>query len=72
MSNIHDIIFAVGSIIFIIALIPALKQPPARTTCIITGTILLVYAVNYATLHLTYSLITTAFLGASWLYLATR
>lgn len=63
-----DTIFTIGSILFILALIPVWASPvkPSRFSCFLTGTILLAYAGCYLTEHLHYSFWTTAVLGGLW------
>jgi hypothetical protein len=66
-----DAIFSVGSVLFILALLPAFRQPPAAPTGLLTGSVLAVYAATYATLDgFLYSTVTTGILAALWLALA--
>ena len=50
----QDIVFMIGGFIFSIALVPSIlgENKPARLSCAITGIILAVYCVLYATLGL--------------------
>ncbi len=67
----RDAVFATGSIVFIVALIPTLRgrDKPALSTSLLTGGFLLAYALTYLTMDLWFSAVTTSALGASWLYL---
>jgi hypothetical protein len=53
----QDIVFTVGSIIFTIALLPAIfeKRYPPRSTCLITGSMLVLYSITDLTLNLWFS-----------------
>lgn len=67
----QDIVFAIGSIVFTIALIPAIlekKYPPA-STCILTGFMVGVYAVTDLTLQLWFSAITSAISALLWIWM---
>ena len=68
----QDIIFTIGSIIFIIALIPSIrgKDKPALSTSLLTGSILFIFSTTYLTLNLTFSTVTTGILASAWLILA--
>lgn len=71
----QDIILTAGSVIFLIALFPSLlnkKAKPAILTSLLTGLVLLVYAVVYASLSLWFSVITTVATAALWFTLATQ
>ena len=67
----QDILFSIGSWIFIVALFPSLlsKDKPPVSTSILTGTILLFYALTYSTLHLWMTLVSTGILAIAWLVL---
>jgi len=69
-----DLIFAFGSLVFIVALIPSLRSPhkPALGTCILTGTVLAVFAGTYVGIGLMYAAITTAITALMWLTLAAQ
>lgn len=72
LTGMQDIIFAVGSITFVLALVPSLfsDQKPHFWTCWVTGTILLCFSASYYTLDLDFAAITTAANGIVWLLLA--
>lgn len=65
---IQDYIFAGGSVLFIIALLPALtaKDKPPRFTCALTAGVLSLFAVAQATLSLWFAAGTTAILALIW------
>lgn len=69
-STWQDYIFSVGSLIFILALLPVLKtaeKPPVKTS-LQTGGVLLIYStICYTTMHLWYSFATTLLLAVMWL-----
>lgn len=69
VSHWQDFIFAGGSIVFTIALIPAIveKQYPPASTCFITGTMIGVYAVADFTLALWFSGITSVISALVWI-----
>jgi hypothetical protein len=70
----QDLIFSVGSLIFIAALSPMLKMPwnqkPAVYSALLTGTVLTVFGVTYATLDLKFASITTFITASIWFTLA--
>ena len=70
----QDIVLTIGSWIFIIALIPTLRdrEKPQLSTSVVTGTVLLVYAFVYATLGLWISVVSTSALAIAWLVLALQ
>jgi hypothetical protein len=67
----QDIVVGIGQALFAIALIPALRSlhKPPRSTCILTGTILLIFSATFATLDLKWGSATAAVCGALWLVL---
>jgi ABC-type cobalamin transport system permease subunit len=70
----QDIIFSIGSIIFTIALIPAIlerKYPPI-STCILTGVMIGVYAATDLTLELWFSAITSAISALLWIWMGIK
>lgn len=70
-----DTVFSVGSIVFILALVPALLhrgQSPPASTALLTGGVLTTFSVTYATLDLWYSFATSAVLSAAWLFIGLR
>ena len=70
----QDYVLAAGSWIFLIALIPAIrgKEKPPVSTSIVTGTVLAVYALVYATLGLWISVVSTSFMSLAWFTLAVQ
>lgn len=74
MNHWQDYVIAVGSIIFVIALIPSVlgKHKPALSTSLLTGTVLLVFAMTYLTLSLWFAAITTTLTATLWYVLAVQ
>jgi hypothetical protein len=70
----QDIIITIGQVIFIIALIPAIKHKhkPPFSTSILNAFVLFSFAVVYITLALWFAAITTAVVGALWMLLAVQ
>jgi len=70
----QDIVLTVGSIILLLALFPSLlsKQKPAITTSLLTGAVLLVYAIVYASLSLWFSVLATSITGLLWFGMAAQ
>lgn len=68
----QEAVFAVGSLLFSVALLPTLRAPskPALSTSLMTGSILLVFAFAYATLDLWYAAATGSVTAGIWLTLA--
>lgn len=68
----QDWVLTAGSIAFIIALAPSVlsKDKPALTTSLLTGTVLAIYAIVYATLSLWLATITVAITSLTWFILA--
>jgi hypothetical protein len=64
----QDIVFTVGSIMFTIALIPAIleKKYPPRSTCFITGVMLVLYSITDLTLGLWFSTISGIVSAIIW------
>ena len=67
----QDIVFATGTWIFIIALMPTIrgKEKPPLITSVPTGLVVLVYTFTFATLELWFSVVSSAALSIAWLYL---
>lgn len=64
----QDYIFAIGSICFIIALIPTIRsqdKPPLFTSWL-TATILTIFSITYLSLDLKYAATTTAITALCW------
>ena len=70
----QDIVLSIGAWLFIIALIPSIKgkdKPPVSTS-ILTGSVLAVFALTYATLELWLSVLSTGVLSLAWFLLAVQ
>lgn len=70
----QDIVFAAGSIVFTIALIPAIvkKQYPPISTCLLTGVMIGIYAITDLTLALWFSAITSAVSALIWIMMGVK
>lgn len=70
----QDIILAVGSLIFAVALVPSImsSDKPALGTSVTTGLVLTVFAFTYFSLSLWYAAVTTAITGLLWIILAVQ
>jgi hypothetical protein len=70
----QDGVFTFGALVFIIALIPAVKGPnkPPLSTSLVTGCTLGVFALTFASLDLWYSAATEAAVSALWLVVAVQ
>ena len=70
----QDLVFAGGSIVFTIALIPAIvkKQYPPASTCILTGIMIGVYSIADFTLALWFSGITSIFSAILWIGMGVK
>lgn len=71
----QDAVLTAGSVIFLLALFPSLlnkKAKPAILTSSLTGSVLLVYAVVYASLSLWFSVTTTVVTAILWFILAMQ
>jgi hypothetical protein len=70
----QDIVISIGGWVMIAAIVPSLigKDKPALSTSLVTGTILLSFAVCYGTLNLWSSALSTGVLAAAWLVLAVQ
>ncbi len=68
----QDIIFTIGTWIFVIALIPTLRgnQKPEISTSLMTGIVLAVFALTYLSLHLWMSMASTFVTSGMWLTLS--
>ena len=64
----QDVVLTFGSVVFLVALIPTIlgSAKPAPLTSFSTGTVLLLFAVTYATLELPFASIVTAATGLAW------
>lgn len=74
MHNWQDLVLAIGSIIFVIALVPSVagKNKPALSTSLLTGTVLVVFGISYLTLTLWYAATTTFMTAVMWYILAAQ
>jgi hypothetical protein len=73
--NVHDVIIAAGSLVFVCALMSAVlkhayKVP--RTSSIPTASVLTMFTVNYATMGLYFSMGVTAVTAVGWWTLVIR
>ncbi len=70
----QDIVFTVGQFIFIGALLPAVlsAQKPPLSTCLITGSVLAIFAGTYASLGFWLSAITAAAVSLLWFVLVVQ
>lgn len=64
----QDCIFAIGGILFSVALIPSIIKPdkPHYLTSLLTASILSVFACTYLSLHLTMGSISTGLTAFMW------
>lgn len=67
----EDWVITIGQVIFIIAIIPAIrgKDKPPVFTSVITGVVLLTFAAAQYSLGLISSVFTSIILGSSWIFL---
>jgi hypothetical protein len=74
MHHWQDIVLALGSIIFSIALLPSLRSEhkPAVSTSLITFGVLVVFALTYASLSLWFSTASITVNAGAWLALALQ
>lgn len=70
----QDLVFTFGTIVFTIALVPALRQKkyPPRSTCFLTGSMLILYIITEITLNLWLSALTTAISAIVWFYMGVK
>lgn len=73
-TSIHDAIFAVGALVLLVAMLPAVIQGAIIpfSTCLITGSVLLVFSINYATINYWYAAIVEAGNVVCWGILVQR
>jgi hypothetical protein len=74
MHRWQDIVIAVGSLIFALALLPSVlsKHKPALWTSAMTGIVLVVFTIAYASLSLWYATVTTSLAALLWIVLAVQ
>lgn len=72
--NIHDLIFATGSVVFIIALIPSILgvHKPAASSSLITGIVLTVFGFTYLTIDYAFAAATTFITALCWYILLVQ
>lgn len=70
----QDLIFGIGSLLFIIALLPTLlgNNKPAWETAAITSVVLYAFSICYASLDLPFATITSAITASIWLAIAIQ
>jgi len=70
----QDVVISVGVFVLMVALIPSLrsKNKPAKTTSLLTGVILTVYFVCFATLGLWLAAISELVLAIMWFALSIQ
>lgn len=68
----QDWVFTEGQVIFVIALIPTIKgkSKPALSTSLVTGAILITFALSYFSLRLWFSTIASMVTSGAWFLLA--
>ena len=66
----QDIVIFIGQFIFIVALIPTIrsKDKPQVSTSLVTGIILVIFTITFATLELWFSVVSSGALAIAWLY----
>ena len=74
LNHWQDLVFSLGSIVFTIALIPAIleKRSPPASTCVLTGAMVGVYAATDLTLELWFSAITSAISALLWIWMGIK
>ena len=70
----QDLVFTFGTVVFTIALIPALRQKryPPKSTCFLTGSMLILYIVTDVTLELWLTALTTSVSAMIWIYMGVK
>ena len=70
--NWQNILFTTGAIVFAISLFPSIlsKDKPALATSLLSGIMLMLFAIAYATLRFWTSALSNAVLSFLWLILA--
>jgi len=74
MHHVQDLILTVGSLIFVVALIPSVlsEHKPALSTSASSGIVLFIFAGVYISLHLWFTAISTSLTGTLWIILAIQ
>lgn len=67
----QDVVIGIGQFVFALALVPAIvsEEKPPRSTCAMTGGLLAVFAMVYATLDLWLATLACAICATCWLVL---
>lgn len=70
-THLHDAIFAVGAAVLLLAMLPAVWRRAVMplSTCVVTGTVVFVLVLNYATMAYWYATAMEAGNCACWAYL---
>lgn len=70
-TQVHDLVFAIGSAVLLLAMLPAVwkKALIPASTCWITGSVLLVFGLNYLSMKYWYAMVVEAGNVACWAYL---
>lgn len=70
----QDVVIGAGDYIFFIALLPSIfsRDKPALSSSLLTGTILIVFAFTFTTLHLWNSAFGSLLVGIAWFVLAIQ
>ena len=74
MHPIQDFLITVGTLLFLVALIPTIigKDKPALSTSFLTASVLLVFSGTFASLHLWFSAVTDIANAGGWLILGIQ
>ena len=74
MHHVQDLILTLGSLVFVVALIPTVlgKHKPALSTSVSTGLVLFVFVGVYISLRLWFTAATTFLTGSLWIALAVQ
>lgn len=67
----QDWVLTLGQLVFFFALLPSVfsQEKPHPSTSLLTGSVLLVFAVTFSTLDLLWSAITSGLVAVTWLTL---
>lgn len=74
MHSWQDMVLSIGSLIFVVALLPSIFSPhkPSFSTSASTGAVLIVFGFTYISLNLWYAATTTFLSGVLWAILAVQ
>lgn len=72
--SVHDLVFAAGSAVLLAAIVPAVVRRTVlpRSTCLVTGGVLVVFSVNYLTMRYWYAMTVEGLNAACWTCLTVR